>query len=122
MKSRQQAYRTGLRVEKLALIWLLLTGFRIIATRYKTPGGEIDIVARRGRTLVVLEVKYRKQLDEALYSVPARNRHRIVAATRFLLASRQDLVNLNIRFDVMVFARWRWPQYIKAAFDSTDSF
>ena len=55
----RMAHRLGLRAEMLAAMLLRLKGYRILAQRLKTPAGEIDMVARRGRSLAIVEVKAR---------------------------------------------------------------
>src|SRR5262245_58382067 len=77
---RQVAFRIGLSAESRAAALLIAKGFRILARRWKCPVGEIDIVARRRKLLVFVEVKAREQLDDAAWSVTPRQRIRIVAA------------------------------------------
>ena len=77
---RQVAFRAGVSAESRAAALLIVKGFRILARRWKTPVGEIDIVARRRRLLVFVEVKTRQQLDDAAWSVTDRQRGRIAAA------------------------------------------
>src|SRR5262245_24383467 len=77
---RQMAFRTGISAESRAAAFLIAKGFRILARRYRTPVGEIDIVARRRRLLVFVEVKARDKFDDAAWSVTGRQRARIVAA------------------------------------------
>src|SRR5436309_10796074 len=70
---RVAAFRTGLSAEARAAAWLLAKGYRILAKRFRTPYGEIDIVARRRNLLAFVEVKARASLDEAAYAVTPRN-------------------------------------------------
>ena len=74
---RQAALQFGLSAESRATACLLLKGYRILARRFKTPVGEIDIVARRRSTLVFVEVKARKNLDDAAEALTARQQARI---------------------------------------------
>src|SRR5438067_10767614 len=76
---RQLAFRLGLSAESRAAALLIVKGFRILARRWKSPFGEIDIVARRRRLLVFVEVKARAQLDDSAWSVTPRQRARLVA-------------------------------------------
>ena len=87
--------------------------------RWKTPFGEIDIVARRRRTLVFVEVKARAQADDAAEAVTERGKHRIVAAAELWLAHTPDDARREIRFDVMLVTPGRMPQHIANAFDAT---
>ena len=63
-EKRVRAYRHGLFAETVAALLLRLKGHRIVARRYKTPVGEIDLVALKGKRLAFIEVKRRKSLDE----------------------------------------------------------
>src|SRR3954469_9922535 len=87
---RQVAFRTGLSAESRAAMLLIAKGFRILARRWRSPVGEIDIVARRRRLLVFVEVKARATLDEAAWSVTDRQRARIAAAAEAWLARYPD--------------------------------
>ena len=114
---RARAEARGRFAETLAGAYLAAKAYRILARRFRTPKGEIDLVARRGATLVFAEVKLRAERDEALRAVTAHNRRRIVEAARFWLMRHPQHAELNIRFDVIVMAPWRWPGHIVAAFE-----
>lgn len=116
---RRAAFRLGLTAEVKAAALLLAKGYRIVARRWRSPVGEIDLVARRGRVLVFVEVKARGRLDDAAESVTPRQRRRIVAGAHAWLASHQRDVTRDIRFDVVLVAPRRWPRHIQAAFDAT---
>jgi putative endonuclease len=113
--ARQRAWRRGRWAELLCAGDLLLRGYRILARRLRSPLGEIDIVARRGGTLAVIEVKARAKQDLAAEAIRPRQRDRIVGATRWLLAQRPELAHLAIRFDVMLVAPWRRPRHLPDA-------
>src|SRR5437762_8468729 len=87
---RQVAFRLGLSAESRAAALLVAKGFRILARRWKSPVGEIDIVARRRHLLVFVEVKAREHFDDAAWSVTDRQRSRIVAAAESYLAYAHD--------------------------------
>jgi putative endonuclease len=87
---RQIAFRTGISAESRAAAFLIAKGFRILARRWKSPVGEIDIVARRRSLLLFVEVKAREKLDDAAWSVTDRQRLRIVAAAEAWLARFPD--------------------------------
>jgi putative endonuclease len=88
--SRQLAFRTGISAESRAAALLIAKGFRIVARRFKSPVGEIDIVARRRSLLIFVEVKARPDLEEAAWSVTERQRARIIAAAGAWLARYPD--------------------------------
>ena len=116
---RQVAFRTGISAESRAAAFLIAKGFRILARRWKSPLGEIDIVARRRALLLFVEVKARENLDDAAWSVTERQRARIVGAAEAWLARYPDPRIRDIRFDAMLVAPGRIPRHITAAFDAS---
>jgi putative endonuclease len=118
-RERIAAFRRGLSAESRAAMLLIAKGYRIAARRWKTPLGEIDIVARRRRALVFVEVKARVRVDDAAQAVTERARRRIIAAAELWLAHHPDDVERKIRFDVILVAPGRMPQHIPDAFDAT---
>jgi putative endonuclease len=116
---RQVAFRVGISAESRAAALLIAKGFRILARRFRSPVGEIDIVARRRHLLVFVEVKARERLDDAAWSVTERQRARIIAAAEAWLADHPDPSIQDIRFDAMLVAPGRVPQHIPAAFDAS---
>jgi putative endonuclease len=114
---RQIAFRTGISAESRAAAFLIAKGFRILARRWRSPVGEIDIVARRRSLLIFVEVKARENLDDAAWSVTERLR--IAAAAEAWLARNQDARIRDIRFDAMLVAPGRIPRHITAAFDAS---
>ena len=119
---RRTSHRSGLRAELAAGWFLRAKGYRILATRYKTPVGEIDIVARRGRTLAFIEVKARPRIADAAESIHARNRQRVVRAAQHFLSAHPALADRTIRFDALLIAWYRWPKHLAAAFDAAAAF
>jgi len=118
-RERVAAFRLGLSAESRAAMFLIAKGYRIVARRWKTPFGETDIVARRRRALVFVEVKARDRADEAAEAVTERTKRRIVAAAELWLAHHPDDNERDIRFDVMLVAPGRLPQHIANAFDAS---
>ena len=113
------AFRLGLSAESRAAILLIAKGYRIVARRWKTPLGEIDIVARRHRILVFVEVKARERADDAAEAVTERTKRRIIAAAELWLAHHPDDAQRDIRFDVILVAPGSMPQHIANAFDAS---
>ena len=116
---RVAAFRLGLSAESRAALMLMAKGFRIVARRWKTPVGEIDIVARRRRDLVFVEVKARGDLDAAAEALTERGKQRIVAAAEFWLAGHPGDAQCFIRFDVILVAPGKLPRHVANAFDAT---
>jgi putative endonuclease len=115
MKKNRTSYDTGLLAETLAALYLRLKGYRVLAQRFKTPVGEIDLVVRRGRTLVFVEVKARGSVEAALESIKARQAQRIVRAAQIYLAG-QGMDFENMRFDVIAIQPPWTIRHIRAAF------
>jgi putative endonuclease len=114
---RVAAFGLGLSAESRAAAYLVAKGYRILARRWKSPVGEIDIVARRRQLLVFVEVKARASLDAAAESVLPRQRQRIVAAAEAWLATYPDPKILDMRFDAMLVAPGKLPRHIQGAFE-----
>jgi len=112
------AFRVGISAESRAAVWLLAHGYRILARRWKSPLGEIDIIAARRHTLIFVEVKARATLDEAAESVTERQKQRIAAAAEVWLASYPQPAIRDIRFDAILVAPGRLPRHIPAAFET----
>ncbi len=102
----------GRRAEALALLALLLRGYRPVARNLKTPVGEIDLVVRRGRVLAVIEVKTRGTLADAAESIRPQQQARIRRAAEWLLNRRPDLAHLTIRFDAVLVLPRSWPRHL----------
>ncbi len=119
---RAAAERAGRRAELAAAFILTLKGFRVIARRYRTPQGEIDLIAlrrwpfRRSKPLLVFaEVKKRRTREEAAESVQLRQQNRIERAAGAFLAANPPLNGAVMRFDVFVAGRGFWPRHITNA-------
>ncbi|MBN8920172.1 MAG: YraN family protein [Rhizobiales bacterium] len=116
---RQEAFRLGLSAESRAASLLLGKGYRIIARRYRTPAGEIDIVARRQNLVLFVEVKAREKRDDAAWSVTPRQRARIIAAAELWLAANPEHAHCDMRFDAVLVAAGNLPEHLPAAFDAS---
>jgi putative endonuclease len=115
---RQAAFRLGLSAEGRAALLLNAKGYRELARRWKSPAGEVDLVMRRGRTLVFVEVKARGRLDDAAEAVLVRQRRRIAAAAEAWLAAHPEHAGYDIRFDAVLVAPGRLPQHLVSAFEA----
>ena len=100
--SRVGAEARGRWAEEQAASHLKQQGFRILARRAKTPTGEIDLVARRRRLLLFVEVKFRDLTDDGLWAIHPQQQRRIAKAAEAWLATQPALTNLDMRFDAIV--------------------
>ena len=115
---RQVAFRLGISAESRAAAFLIAKGFRILERRWRSPVGEIDIIARRRHLLVFVEVKARETFDEAAWSISDRQRARIAAAAEVWLARQGDQDFRAMRFDAVLVVPGRIPRHIPAAFEA----
>jgi putative endonuclease len=113
---RIKAYRRGNRGEWLAALALILKGYRIVARRYRTKLGEIDLIARRGDLDLIVEVKVRATLIEAMDAIARQSERRIEAATDLWLSCQPDHGRLSIRFDMVAVLPRRWPVHVENIF------
>jgi putative endonuclease len=113
---RQALGRIG---EELAVAELERRGYAILARRYRTARGEIDIIAEEGDTLVFVEVKARATLDEAAEAVLPRQQQRIAAAAEAWLATYPDPKITDMRFDAVLVAPGKLPRHIQGAFETS---
>lgn len=109
--SRREAERRGRGAETIAAWWLRLRGWRILARRARVPGGEVDIVARRGRTLAFVEVKARASVDAAAFALD-RYRLRRVAVAAERLAPRYMRDGDDVRIDAVFVVPRRLPLHL----------
>ncbi|MFT0892623.1 YraN family protein [Pseudochelatococcus sp. G4_1912] len=109
---RVAAHQRGLRAERLAGLILILKGYRIIARRYAAAGGEIDIIAQRGKTVIFVEVKARAALDDARIAITSTKERRIVGAIRHWLARNNWAMPMTLRCDAIFVGQRRFPQHV----------
>ena len=117
--ARRRAESRGRWAEALCALALRLKGYRIVARRFRGPIGEIDIIARRGRTLAFIEVKARPSRAAALTALTPHQRRRVERAALAFLARNPKLFAPHagglLRFDLMVVEWGRWPRHIRDA-------
>lgn len=117
-RRRRAAYRKGHRGEWLAALALMLKGYRVVARRFRTPLGEIDLIAKRGSLVAIVEVKARPTLEEAMEAVSPLAQRRIDAAADLWLARRPDYARLSLRYDLVAILPGRWPVHVKNIFSA----
>jgi putative endonuclease len=113
---RLAAERQGRRAEAFAALLLQLQLYRIVERRFKTPVGEIDLIAEHFGTTVFIEVKARGRADGAGEALLKVNRRRLVRAAGYYLAKHPRLAATPLRFDVIFLAPRSWPRHLKGAF------
>lgn len=113
-RSRQQAEKRGRQAEMLAALFLRLKGYRIIEHRFRSNRGEIDIIAKRRNVTAFVEVKARKSVEDALYSLSFNQRRRIEAAAEDWM-KHTDFSAGSLRFDIIAVAPKAIPSHITDA-------
>lgn len=116
LDQRRRRYRSGHRGEWFASLALILKGYRILARRYKTPLGEIDLIARCGSLVAMVEVKVRPTLALAMEAISPGAERRIEAAGDIWLLQQKDYARLSIRFDLVAVLPRRWPVHVENIF------
>ena len=117
---RQRAERRGRRCEFVAMLLLVLKGYRIVGRRVRTHAGEIDLIAHSPRgILCFVEVKGRESLRQAREALLPRQQNRISRAAEVYLGQRRGWVPKGIRFDTIVVATRRWPVHVRDAWRPT---
>lgn len=115
-KRRRRAERRGHWSEYLAAAFLLLKGYRIIAMRYKTKVGEIDLIVRRRDLVAFVEVKARREEGLAIDAVGYETQNRIRSASEQWLSRRRDAHLLTLRYDIVAVLPGRFPKHFPDAF------
>lgn len=118
--AKDRALRWGLRAEFLAGLALQLKGYRILDRRYRTPLGEIDLLAKRGSTLAVVEVKARPTHQQALEAVTYASQIRITRAAGLWLSHHPRYASSTIRYDIVAVSPGRWPLHVISAFEARE--
>lgn len=113
---RKKAHRRGHVAEYLAALYLMVKGYRILALRYRTPLGEIDIIARKGDLVAMVEVKARKAETMAVDAVSFESQKRIRAAADIWRTRMRGTAHLSLRFDIVAILPWSWPRHFSDAF------
>lgn len=112
---RRRTLLAGYRAERVAVLWLALKGYRILARRFHVSGGELDIVARRGHTVAFVEVKARPSFEAAQAAVTPAKLRRLERAAAVWLARHPWATTLNLRGDLVLIVPRRLPRHLADA-------
>lgn len=119
-KTRQRNERRGRWAERLAEASLRLKGYRLLARRFKSGPGEVDLIMRRGEVTAFIEVKVRANADLAIEAVSDFQTRRIAAAARIWMAKDPKAALGICRFDIVAVSPYQWPRHIPNAFTMED--
>lgn len=106
---RRRNEKQGRRAETIACLWLMARGWRIVGRRRQLAMIEVDIIARRGETLAIVEVKYRQTIDAAIRALGANAARRLAVAARQLAAEQRAP---SARVDLIALAPRCWPRHL----------
>ena len=106
----------GLQAEWLALLWLSAKGFRLLERRFGGKGGEIDLIMRRGRLVIFVEVKRRSRMEDALAAITPGKQRFIAARVRQWLARNPWAMQHDLRMDAVFLAPLRLPRHVPDVF------
>jgi putative endonuclease len=114
-----ERYRLGHSSEMMAIALLIAKGYLILERRYRSPVGEVDIIARRGRRLAFIEVKHRPTLEESAESITPRQQERVMRAAEWWLKGHARVAALTEgpSFDVVLLAPGKLPRHMRDAFE-----
>ena len=115
-EKRLRANRSGRRAERMAAVWLVLRGYRILARGFSVSGGEIDLVVRRGGVVAFVEVKQRATREAAMLAVTETKRRRIETAAGAWLRRNPWAMTSTLRGDALLLAPRHWPLHVADAF------
>lgn len=119
--TKHDAYQLGIQAEVEAAHFLERLGYRILARRFRSKAGEIDVIACGDDTLIIVEVKARKKNSDGLWAVTPTKQRRLARAAEAvlteteLLAGLGDPAKLGIRFDVIVISQDAEPLHMPNA-------
>jgi putative endonuclease len=112
---RRRRHRSGHLSEFAAALFLAAKGYRILARRWTSPAGEIDLIAVRGKRLAFIEVKRRATLADAEAAILSLQRRRVRAAADLWLARHPRYQGHDIGFDLILLVSRRWPRHLANA-------
>jgi putative endonuclease len=116
-QNRKKAYHWGHLAEYIALLALMLKGYRPLARRFCAGGGEIDLVMARGNVIVFVEVKARASLENAQIAIDSAKKTRISRAASIYVARHVATSDKIFRADAIFIAPWQWPLHVVQAFE-----
>lgn len=124
ISKKRKAYFWGQGAEWLSIIILVLKGYRILDRRFKCKSGEIDLIAQKSNMICFIEVKARKNKQDALYALSKNQMQRIIKAAQWYLAKNNHGLThsgteIFCRFDVIAVEPWRWPTHVKNAWQAS---
>lgn len=116
-KSKTKHYKFGILAERIAIILLLLKGYKILKHRYRNFLGEIDIIAEKSKTIIFIEVKARKNFSQIADVLSNNQINRIKNSAQFFINQNQHFQKYNFRYDLIAFNKVYLPKHFKGFFN-----
>ena len=116
-EKKRRARARGVRGEWAALALLVAKGYRPLARNFSAPGGEIDLVVCKGRSIAFVEVKARPEVEAARTAISEEKRRRIARAARAWLSRNRWATGYALRADAVFVSSRRWPEHLTNAFE-----
>lgn len=110
---RRGRNRSGWIAEWAVVVYMTLKGYRLIARRYKTHVGEVDLIMARNRRVAFIEVKYRQTLALCEAAITPNLRQRVRRSANLWLAKHTRYHGYDVGFDLVLLCPWRWPHHIE---------
>ena len=105
--------------EKIACFYLMCHGWWPVCLNYTvgrgTGAGEVDLIMERGKTLIFVEVKYRKTLIQAMEAITVQNQMRVARSSANFLKQHPKYQTYQVRYDAVLLAPGRWPKHLPGA-------
>lgn len=120
-RRRKRAFTWGRYAETIAAIYLMAKGYWVLARRFRTPQGEIDLIVRRGNSIAFVEVKARASLRHCLEAVTPHSECRLSRAAGIWLAQRPFYASFTWRYDIVAIRPWRLPVHVISAFEARET-
>jgi putative endonuclease len=116
--NKNKSYKLGLFAESIASVYLRFCFYTVISRRYKSDVGEVDIIAKRGNSLIFVEVKARRNKDEAYVAFTTHQQKRIVRTAKLFIARNPKYHENDIRFDLILICPIFFIKHIKNAWEA----
>ena len=115
-RQRKRALRWGVMAEWLALLYLMVKGYRPRAYRYLGGGGEVDLIMCRGDTIIFVEVKARTRHEAAWLAIDGLKTQKFCRTVQYWLMHNPWAQTYHLRADAVLISPWSWPFHVKDAF------
>ena len=112
IEQKRRIYYFGIIAEIIAAFYLRCKFYQILARRFKSPFGEIDLIAKKGKQLIFVEIKARR--DTSLMDfISKHQQQRIIKTSQYFLIRFPKYQTCKLRFDAIIMNKYFWPLHFK---------